>query len=122
MKDPDNCPKCGISWWGDSILESWKALRDKGEAYVGKTDAELEQYMKDSYAPPYRWRREIGIEYMLTNEDYDGISEYKCPDCHTRFGRWTGTEIPEGYLESQYGKRGHVKATKWHKPSKGEAD
>lgn len=109
MNDPDNCPKCGVGWWGGNIIDSWKEMRKAGKAYVGVSDAELDERMKECYSPPYRWRREIGIEYCLTKEDYDGISEYRCPDCNTRFGRWTGTIIPDGYIESRFGKKGHVK-------------
>ncbi len=52
-----------------------------------------------------------GVEYGYpSSESYDGVSEYACPDhsCGYRIGRWTGEEIPEGYVESRFGTRGHV--------------
>ena len=56
----DNCPKCKVSLIGDPIPE------DIVKDYSGT-----------------HWRREIGIEYP---ERYDGIWEWKCPDCgHTWF-------------------------------------
>lgn len=51
-----NCPHCDTSLLGDPIPE-----KDR-----------------QHYSPPYFWGREIGIEYP---EKYDGIWEWKCPDC-----------------------------------------
>jgi DNA-directed RNA polymerase subunit RPC12/RpoP len=45
----------------------------------------------------------ILMQYMMTTEDYDGISEIKCNDCGARIGRWTGKELKEGELEPRYG-------------------
>lgn len=44
----------------------------------------------------------IGIEYRLTPEDYDGISEWRC-DCGYRVGRWSGLELQEGFIEKRWG-------------------
>ena len=52
----DNCPHCGVSLIGEEIPED----------------------IRQHYSPPYVWRREIGMEYP---EKYDGIWEWKCPDC-----------------------------------------
>lgn len=52
----DNCPHCNASLIGDLIPEDMRQYCD----------------------PPYRWRREIGIEYP---EKYDGVWEWQCPDC-----------------------------------------
>jgi hypothetical protein len=52
----DNCPHCNASLIGDPIPED----------------------IREHYSPPYHWRREIGMEYP---EKYDGIWEWKCPDC-----------------------------------------
>ena len=45
-----------------------------------------------------------GVEYRNTSEDYDGISEWVCQMCHTRYGRWTGKELQKGELEKRYGR------------------
>ena len=58
----DNCPYCGVSLIGEPILEH---LIETGH-----------------YNDSTHWRREIGIEYP---ELYDGIWEWKCPDC---LGTW----------------------------------
>jgi hypothetical protein len=49
--------------------------------------------MKQYYAPPYVWKREIGIELDYSHpKHYDGISYFQCPDCNTTFNRFTGEE------------------------------
>lgn len=55
MNDRDNCPHCGTSLIGDPIPDN------------------IRQYYHGTH-----WRREIGMEYP---EKYDGIWEWKCPDC-----------------------------------------
>ncbi len=46
--------------------------------------------------------------YEMHPEHYDGISEISCNDCKKRYGRWTKEEIPEGFCESMYGKKGVI--------------
>lgn len=49
----------------------------------------------------------IMVEYSWESpEHYDGISEYKCLDCDTRIGRWTGQELKLGYIEPRLGEGG----------------
>lgn len=92
----DKCPKCGTSWDGGSILETFLRQRDEAkpdEYRYGWTDEEVEKSMKESYSPPYRWGREIGIELPYNHpQHYDGMSYWECPDCSTTFNRWTGKE------------------------------
>lgn len=48
----------------------------------------------------------IGVEYDNTHpEHYDGVSEYHCGECKTRWGRWTGSILQEGESELRYGSR-----------------
>lgn len=89
----ENCPKCGVSWDGGSILESWQKLREDGVAYMDKSDEELEVWMKKSYSPPYRWGRVIGVELRYDHPRYrDGISYWQCPDCKTIWDTFTSEE------------------------------
>ncbi len=45
------------------------------------------------------------IEYAYTDPNrYDGISEWRCPDCGTRIGRWTGRVLTEGMSEPPFGR------------------
>lgn len=51
------------------------------------------------------------VEYSYNSpEHYDGWSERACPNpsCGYRRGRWTGLEIPKGFVESRWGERGLV--------------
>lgn len=32
-----------------------------------------------------------------------GTSEYQCPDCYYREGRWSGRELKDGEFEPRYG-------------------
>jgi len=53
------------------------------------------------------------VEYAWNMEEhYDGISEIVCNDCKTRIGRWSGLEIPDGFVESRWGNKGIVKVIK----------
>ena len=44
--------------------------------------------------------RVIGVEY---EGGYDGISEWNCPDCGYREGRWSGRELVGDEREARYG-------------------
>lgn len=44
-----------------------------------------------------------GVEYCLTPQDFDGVSEWRCNKCQTRWGRWTGRILADGELEPRYG-------------------
>jgi len=51
----------------------------------------------------------VGVEYYYgSTERYDGVSEWDCPSCGYRVGRWTKLELLDGFIESRFGKRGHI--------------
>lgn len=50
----------------------------------------------------HEYSRVIGIEYEGV---YDGISEWRCPDCGRREGRWSGNILQGGETEPRYGGR-----------------
>ncbi len=52
-----------------------------------------------------------GVQYALTPEDYDGVSEWCCEACGLRIGRWSGEVLAEGQLEPRYGLRKHPHGT-----------
>ena len=58
MNINDKCPLCGSDWQGEPIPED----------------------IKHHYAPPYFFRRVIGIDGGSMGI-YDGIVAYQCPDC-----------------------------------------
>lgn len=46
----------------------------------------------------------IGIQYDYDHpEHYDGVSEWRCPRCGRREGRWTGTVLTGGASEPRFG-------------------
>ena len=46
----------------------------------------------------------IGVEYTMgTKNYYDGVSEWWCPGCSLRLGRWTLKRLAEGESEPRYG-------------------
>jgi hypothetical protein len=60
------CPKCGANWKGKPIPKKDRHLYAKGSTHFSRL---------------------IGIEIP---EKFDGVSYWQCPDCHTRWDRWTG--------------------------------
>lgn len=53
-----------------------------------------------------RYTQVIGVEYLMTHPNhYDGVSEWQCPFCGYREGRWTGRALQEGESEPRYGGR-----------------
>jgi hypothetical protein len=48
--------------------------------------------------------RRIAVEYAHDDpEHYDGISEFRCPDCGARVGRWSGKRLGPDEAERRYG-------------------
>lgn len=46
----------------------------------------------------------IGVEYSWDHpEHFDGVSEWRCPRCGRREGRFTGKVLTEGATEPRYG-------------------
>jgi hypothetical protein len=45
-----------------------------------------------------------GVEYRDTTEDYDGISEFECPGCGLRIGRWSKRRLTPQELEGRWGR------------------
>ncbi len=44
------------------------------------------------------------LQYHYSNpEHYDGISEHRCQDCETRYGRWSGKILKDDEWELRYG-------------------
>ena len=49
---------------------------------------------KDYYGNETHFSRLIGVEYSYVSPyRYDGVSEWLCPDCGYREGRWSGREL-----------------------------
>ena len=51
------------------------------------------------------YSRRIGVEYNHHNVNhYDGISEWMCPDCGARRGRWSGKLLGLNEYERRWGR------------------
>lgn len=86
--DPDDyeeCPECGVSWVGYEIPEEHR------EMFGNKT-----HYKKTVIGTEYGHDAPAGYHY-------DGISEWMCTACQTRWGRWTGKKLGTNELEERYG-------------------
>jgi transposase-like protein len=46
----------------------------------------------------------VSVQYRGTPEDYDGVSEWNCQKCGTRWGRWSGRILGAGEIERRYGR------------------
>lgn len=45
-----------------------------------------------------------GVEYSYDSpQHYDGVSEWHCMECHTRWGRWSGKILGEHEVEEIFG-------------------
>jgi hypothetical protein len=81
LAEGDTCPGCGADLRGVEIPPQH---RQEG----GRT----------------HYSRVIGVEYDYTSpESYDGISEWVCPDCGRREGRWTGRVLTGTDVEPRFG-------------------
>lgn len=77
------CPQCGSDGQGEPIPQE---SIDKG--YYGKGVTHFSRF--------------IGVEYGYGHPDhYDGVSEWNCPDCGCRWGRFSGQILKDGKFESR---------------------
>lgn len=79
------CPVCGANWDNGSIFDALRAQT----YYDAKTDDELRALIEESYSPPHRFSRLIGVELPLNHpQHYDGVSLWRCPDCNHEWNRF----------------------------------
>jgi hypothetical protein len=84
---PETCPKCKIPWQEEqNIYDHFKSIgKSKEEA---TETASHYGCTKDN--PKHFGKNVVGIEFR---GGYDGISQWKCLSCNTKFNRWTMKEI-----------------------------
>lgn len=92
-EDGRYCPKCGADWRASEIPHASVA---QGIYGPHQPPCEKKDPWDDGYdescpcsCPARYYSRLIGLE----TPDYDGISLWLCPDCGTRWDRWSGEEI-----------------------------
>ena len=82
------CPECNMSWDGGDIFDSFRPQ----PWFKDKTDEEVMEHVKESYGEPYKFSKIVGIEDPKL---YDGASWYMCPECNSRWDRWTGEIVKD---------------------------
>lgn len=54
---------------------------------------------------PHYYSRRVGVEYSYDHPGrYDGVSEWRCPDCGVRVGRWSGRVLRDEDFERPFGR------------------
>jgi len=82
----NKCKHCGADWEGEDIYEALRAH----EAYKDWSDERVKEAASNyGWTPENRKKfgRKIGIEVRGV---YDGVLYWKCPDCGTYTGRFSG--------------------------------
>lgn len=99
----NRCDGCGADLRGPAIPEDNLHCYNCGPN--GEFLATIEDYnaVADQIKnPTTHFSRVIGVEY---EGGYDGPSEWRCPNCGRREGRWSGKILTEGEVEEYYGGR-----------------
>jgi hypothetical protein len=82
MYETQECPKCGASLRGDPIPE-------RSQSIYGST----------------HFSNVIGVQYAWDDPNhYDGVSEWRCPHCGYREGRWSGRALGPNETEPPFGR------------------
>ena len=93
------CPECGMVW---QYYVEEPELPDECSPHLPGLDEHSAHCRVNGRRGPFS--RLVGIEYVHSMpEHYDGISEWLCSSCKTRWGRWTGKKLESGELEPRYG-------------------
>lgn len=108
LRDAGRCPNC------DALLQymaDCRRCQEKGESCCYHSDnlnGECTAHCcKNGKLGPFY--HTIGIEYYYDSpERYDGVSEWLCPFCNYREGRWTGKKLEDNQIESRFGQRGVI--------------
>lgn len=97
LKDDKKCDGCGVDLRGAPIPEDSLHFYNSGPN--GEFLATIEDYraVADQIEDPTtHFSRVIGVEYQ---GGFDGVSEWRCPDCGRREGRFSGKVLGDGEFE-----------------------
>jgi hypothetical protein len=72
---PKNCPACGYDFTGEPIPPESRAL----------------------FGNATHFSLVVLVDY--SHLGYDGAGEYMCPNCGSRWGRWSGRILKDGESE-----------------------
>jgi hypothetical protein len=103
LADAKDCPGCGSNLDGEPIPEELLHCYNRGpDGELIHSEEEYAAVRDQIENETTHYSRVIGVEYQGR---YDGISEWVCPDCGRREGRWSGKVLGEGETEERYGGR-----------------
>ena len=107
MHDENACPACKADLQGAEIPVESRQHYNQGPNGEFLSTAEDYAAVADQLTnPTTHFSRVIGIEYSYDHpEHWDGVSEWMCPDCGYREGRFTGNALAEGDFEPRLGRR-----------------
>jgi hypothetical protein len=97
LADDKKCDGCGADLRGAAIPED--SLHCYNSGPNGEFLATIEDYraIADQLDnPTTHFSRVIGVEYQ---DGFDGVSEWRCPDCGRREGRFSGKVLEDGEEE-----------------------
>ena len=80
---PTNCPSCDIAWYESSTIYE-HFLDHYGDSAKARSVAA--NYGCTPESPKHFGCNVVGIQYR---DGYDGVSEWRCKSCKSRFDRWT---------------------------------
>lgn len=95
------CPSCHASMLGTEIPEDSLCYYNKGPSGEILEPDEYAKIRDKVTNETTHFKRHIGVEYA---GGYDGISEWQCPDCGYREGRWTGNTLTGDEVEPRFGR------------------
>jgi hypothetical protein len=97
LKDDKKCDGCGADLRGAEIPEENLHFYNHGPngelIHSAEEYAAVRDQIKDETT---HFSRVIGVEYQ---GGYDGVSEWRCPDCGRREGRFSGKVLEDGETE-----------------------
>jgi hypothetical protein len=101
LKDGKKCDGCDADLRGAAIpvehLHFYNHGPDGELIHFAGEYAKVREQIKDETT---HFSRVIGVEYPYgVPERHDGVSEWMCPDCGRREGRFSGKVLAEGELE-----------------------
>jgi hypothetical protein len=112
-----DCPVCQLSW--EYMADCYKCLgtgvnQETGAPCFSHSSCKHSglEFCKDRECGAHcckggqtgPFSRLIGVQYEYGSpERYDGVSEWVCPGCETRWGRWSGKVLTDSEVEMRFG-------------------